>query len=98
MKIWLKFNDDKKCVIHERDDELFETLNLDEGNCPWEVTNHVATLTLGSQPRQGLAKLQAKSEAKDTFHAPGNVGKCERINPHIPKCTPILGIGVSMDF
>ncbi len=39
MKIWLKLNGDKKCVIHEGDDEFFETLNLDEGNCPWEATN-----------------------------------------------------------
>jgi len=26
----------------------------------------VATLTLGSQPRQGLAKVQAKSEAQES--------------------------------
>ncbi len=32
-----------------------------------------------------------------TFHAPGNVGKCEGINPHIPKWAPILGIRVLMD-
>jgi hypothetical protein len=39
MRTWLKLNGDKKCVIHEGDDEFFETLNLDEGNCPWEATN-----------------------------------------------------------
>jgi hypothetical protein len=34
MKICLKLNGDKKCVIHEGDDEFFETLDLDEGNYP----------------------------------------------------------------
>jgi hypothetical protein len=29
-----------------------------------------------------------------TSHAPGNAKECERMNPHIPKWTPILGIGV----
>jgi hypothetical protein len=32
-----------------------------------------------------------------TFHAPGSVGKCEGMNPHIPKWAPTLGVGVSMD-
>lgn len=45
MGIWLKLNGDKKCVIHEGDDEFFEILNLDEGNCPWEATNQAWVLT-----------------------------------------------------
>jgi hypothetical protein len=32
-----------------------------------------------------------------TSHAPESVGECERMNPHTPKWTPILGIGVPMD-
>jgi hypothetical protein len=32
-----------------------------------------------------------------TFHALGNVGEHEGVNPHIPKWTPILGVKVSMD-
>jgi hypothetical protein len=32
-----------------------------------------------------------------TFHAPGNVGKCEGLNFHTPKWAPTLGIGVPMD-
>ncbi len=32
-----------------------------------------------------------------TFHAPGSVGECERVNQHIPKWAPTLAIGVSMD-
>ncbi len=33
-----------------------------------------------------------------TCHAPGNVGKCEGMNPHIPKQTFTLGVGISMDL
>jgi hypothetical protein len=32
-----------------------------------------------------------------TSHAPGSVGECERMNPHTPKWTPTLRVGVSMD-
>ncbi len=31
------------------------------------------------------------------FHAPGSVGECEGMNPHTPKWTPTLGVGVLMD-
>jgi len=60
---------------------------------------YVATLALGSQPRQGLARVQAKKKAWEShlFHAPGSVGECEGMNPHPPKWAPILGIGVPMD-
>jgi len=32
-----------------------------------------------------------------TFHAAKNVGESERMNLHIPKRTPTLGVGVPMD-
>ncbi len=32
-----------------------------------------------------------------TFHAPKSVGKCEGMNPHIPKGAPTLGVGVPVD-
>jgi hypothetical protein len=32
-----------------------------------------------------------------TFHAPRSVKKCEGMNPHTPKGTPTLGVGVLMD-
>jgi hypothetical protein len=32
-----------------------------------------------------------------TSYAPGSVGKCEGVNPHIPKATPTLGDGVLVD-
>ncbi len=33
-----------------------------------------------------------------TSHALENVGQCEGMNPHTPKWTPTLGVGLSMDF
>jgi hypothetical protein len=33
-----------------------------------------------------------------TCHARGSVGECEGMNPHTPKWTPNLGVGVLMDF
>ncbi len=37
-----------------------------------------------------LARLQIKRK-------PGSVGKCEGMNPHTPKATPILGDRVPVD-
>jgi hypothetical protein len=45
----------------------------------------VATLTLGSQARQGLAGLWAKGKPK-------NEGKCEGMNPHTPKRASTLEV------
>ncbi len=33
-----------------------------------------------------------------TFHAPGSAKECEGMNPHTPKGTPTLGVGVPVDF
>jgi hypothetical protein len=32
-----------------------------------------------------------------TSHAPGSAKECEGMNPHPPKWTPILGVGVPVD-
>jgi hypothetical protein len=45
----------------------------------------VTTLTLGSQPKQRLARLRAKRKI-------GSEGKCEGMNPHTPKGVPTLGV------
>ncbi len=43
--------------------------------------NIVATLALGSRPKQGLAKVQTKRGSLGvTSHAPGSVGECEGMN------------------
>jgi hypothetical protein len=44
----------------------------------------VLTLVFGSQPKQGLAKVQAESETQKS-HAPGSVRECGGKNPHTPK-------------
>jgi len=31
------------------------------------------------------------------IHTPKNAKKCEKMSPHTPKWTPILGVGVPMD-
>jgi hypothetical protein len=39
-----------------------------------------------------------KGSSGVTFYALGSVRKCEGMNLHTLKCTPILGVGVPMDF
>jgi len=46
---------------------------------------------LGSQPRLGLARLQANRKLRSE-------GKCEGMNPHTPKGTSTLGVRISVDF
>jgi hypothetical protein len=58
----------------------------------------VATLALGSRPRQeGLQGCGPKGSLGVTSHTLGSVGKCEGVNLHTPKATPILGDKVPMD-
>jgi hypothetical protein len=66
-----------------------------EIKCKWSLI--VATLALGSRPRQGLTKVRAKSEVGVKFYVPGSAKECEGMNPHTPKWVPILGVGVRMD-
>jgi hypothetical protein len=56
-------------------------------------------------PSLGLAtKAKAYKSASQegspgiTFHAPRNAKECEGMNPHTPKGTHTLGVGVSVDF
>jgi hypothetical protein len=48
----------------------------------------VATIALGSQPRQGLAGCKLGV----TFHVLGSAKECEGMNLHTPKWIPILGV------
>jgi len=62
------------------------------------VVGIIATLTLGSQPRQGFARGRDKRETREAiFYTPGSARECERMNPHIPKATPTWGVGVPKD-
>jgi hypothetical protein len=58
----------------------------------------VTTLALGSWLKQGLYKgVGQEGSWGVTSCAPGSVGECEGMNPHTPKWTPTLGVGIPMD-
>jgi hypothetical protein len=42
----------------------------------------------------GLQGCGPRGSSGVTSHTPGNVRKCEGVNPHTPKWTPMLGVGV----
>jgi hypothetical protein len=58
----------------------------------------VATLALGSRPKQGFARLRAKKEAGScTTYS----WECEKLwgnEPSHPKGVPLWGVGVLVDF
>jgi hypothetical protein len=45
----------------------------------------LATLALGSQPRQGLAKVRANGEDQESHFMFLGVWESEGMNPHTPK-------------
>jgi len=47
---------------------------------------------------KGLQRCGPRESLGVTSHTPGNVGKCEGVNPHTPKATPTLENGVLVDF
>jgi len=67
----------------------------------------IATLALGSRPRQrgckvtgreeGTLGVKARGSPGVTSHTPGSVRKCARMNLHTPKATPTLGDGLPVD-
>jgi hypothetical protein len=58
----------------------------------------IVTLTLSSQQIKGLQKRKPIVSQGITFHVPEITRKCEGMNPHTPKWTPTLGVGILMDF
>jgi hypothetical protein len=59
---------------------------------------HVATLVLGSRPRQkGLQGCGPKGSLGVTSETPGSARECEGVSLHTPKATPTLGEGVPVD-
>jgi hypothetical protein len=60
--------------------------------------NNVATLALGSRPRQkGLQGCGPRGSPGVTSETPGSVGECEGVSLNTPKATPKLGEGVPVD-
>jgi hypothetical protein len=66
------------------------SMNVEYTYCWFPHNIYVTTLTLGSRPRQGLARLWAKRK-------PGSEGKCEGMDPHTPKELSLWEFGVPMD-
>jgi hypothetical protein len=58
----------------------------------------VATLALGSRPRQkGLQGCGPKGSLGATSETPGSARECEGVSLHTPRATPTLGEGVPVD-
>ncbi len=61
------------------------------------MTYFVVTLALGLRPRQGVARLRAKREGRESCRILSGVQECEGIDTHTPKGTLTLGVGVLVD-
>ncbi len=66
------------------------TIVTDQGTC--------RNLSFGLATKaKGLQRCGRRGSPGVTSHTPGNVGKCEGVNPRTPKATPTLGDGVPVD-
>ncbi len=55
-------------------------------------------LSLGLATKARACKNEGQEGSMGvTFHAPKNAKECEGMNPHTPKGTPTLGVGVPVD-
>jgi hypothetical protein len=72
---------------------MFSTSNLQPLSICWRLILwelHVATLILGSEPKQGACNGAGQEGSLGiTSRTPGSVKECEGMNPHTPKWTPI---------
>ncbi len=59
------------------------------------ITPPVATLALARDQGKGVARVQAKRKPGSHIKTPGSARKCEGVDPHTPKATPMLGVGES---
>jgi hypothetical protein len=69
------------------------------------VAQSFSKMALCYNPNLGLTTKARACEGADqvrnpkvTFHGPKSARKCEGVNPHTPKWTPTLGVGVLVDF
>jgi hypothetical protein len=61
---------------------------------PW---NNIYTNNFVTTLDKGLQECGPRLSLGVAFHTPRSVKECEGINPHTPKGTPTLGVGVPMD-
>jgi hypothetical protein len=55
--------------------------------------------SLGLVTKARVCKVASQEGSSGlTSSAPGSAKECEGMNPHTPKRTPILGVGVLIDF
>jgi len=59
------------------------------------VGESVATLALARDQGKGVARVRAKRKPESHIKTPGSARKCEGVDPHTPKATPMLGVGES---
>jgi len=56
-------------------------------------------LSLGFATKgRGCKVVSQEGSPRVKSHAPGSARECEGIDPHTPKGTPTLGVGVLVDF
>jgi hypothetical protein len=72
-----------------------ETLCEFENFWNYHCRNPSLGLTTKARACKGASQ---EGSPRITFHALGNLGKCEGMNPHTPKWDPTLKVGVPMDF
>ncbi len=101
LKTWGHYIGSKDVVVWTNNVTLkyFSTQpKLSSKQVRWQDTLVVATLALGSRPRQkGLQGCESKGSLGVTSETPRSEGECEGVSHHTPKATPTLGDGVPVD-
>ncbi|CAK9880080.1 unnamed protein product [Sphagnum jensenii] len=59
------------------------------------LSTDVVTLALARDQGKGVARVRAKRKPGSHIKTPGSARKCEGVDPHTPKATPMLGVGES---
>jgi len=62
----------------------------------WQHACHDPSLGFTTKAK-GLQGCEPRPSLGVTFSCPGNAKECERMNPHTPKWTPMLGVEVLVD-
>ncbi len=83
---------------HQKKERVWQSCVFQKESSQTEVVCCNPSLGFAIKTRALLAKVQAKSEDRKSHFILSGVEECEKMNPHTPKWTPTLGIGVPMDF
>jgi hypothetical protein len=69
ISVYFHYKKNSKMKINEHQNKGCDKAVNFEGN-PFKLKLYVATLALGSRPKQGLAKVQAKTKAQESHFMP----------------------------